>query len=353
VRTAIVYYSHHGNNETLASHLAGRIEGGMQRIVETKQRTGLTILLDVIFDRLPRIEPIDKPLDEYDHVILVAPVWAGRVAAPLRSFLQLHRQQLRDYSFITLCGYENPGQAAALSAELGRRVGRPPRALAQLCVSDRMPLERRRNLRIINSYRVEEAELAAYQTTIDDFLRTAVGPLPAVSSERMERLVLRSRDMNTDTLVIVADSARARLFRIVKSDAPRAPFLLHELESLVHPAARIKQSERYSGSFPAGAHSGKGGQGGHILDDHRGAHESGERRRFARAVCQSAARSLKEHMQHAVIAVSTHALHSLLSQELERELPKHTQIRSEIGEFSALTPSELLAELQRRGALSE
>jgi protein required for attachment to host cells len=158
--------------------------------------------------------------------------------------------------------------------------------------------------------------------------------------------------MNTDTLVLVADSARARLFRIVRSDAPRAPFKLHESDSLVHPEARIKESERHSGSFPSGGHSGKGGQGGHTLDDHRGAHESEERRRFAHAVSESVARSVKEHEQHAIIALSTHAMHSLLSRELEHQLPRDIPIRSEIGEFSELTPSELLEELERRGALS-
>jgi hypothetical protein len=185
----IVYYSHHGNNETLAKHLAAGIECGLQRIVEVRTRTALTILFDVFFDRLPRIQPIDKALGEYDHVILVGPVWAGRIAAPLRSFLQRYRQQLRDYSFITLCGYENAGQAAALSAELARRVGRPPRALAELRVSDLVPAAQRRNLRIINSYRVEDAELAAYQTSIDEFSSAAVGAPRSVSSGHMERPV--------------------------------------------------------------------------------------------------------------------------------------------------------------------
>jgi protein required for attachment to host cells len=155
--------------------------------------------------------------------------------------------------------------------------------------------------------------------------------------------------MNTDTLIIVADSARARLFRIVKSDAPRAPFALQEAASLVNPEARVKEGERQSGASPVAAHSGKGG--GHAFEDHREAHETEERRRFARSVSHSAALSVKEHKQTTVVALSTHALHSLLSRELERELPKDIRIRTEIGEFSELTPSELLEELQHRGAL--
>jgi hypothetical protein len=52
-----------------------------------------------------------------------------------------------------------------------------------------------------------------------------------------------------------------------------------------------------------------------------------------------------------VITVSTHALHSLLVRELERELPKEVSVRSEVGELSERSPSELLEELARRGAL--
>lgn len=158
--------------------------------------------------------------------------------------------------------------------------------------------------------------------------------------------------MNVNTLVVVADSARARLFRIATTTAPRAPFVLRETESLVHPEARIKEGDRHTGSVSV-AHSGKGGQGGHSLNDHRGAHEAEERRRFAKAVCHSVARSVMGHDHPAVLVLATHALHSLLHGELGRELPKDVRVRSEVGEFSELTPSELLDELERRGLLQE
>jgi protein required for attachment to host cells len=154
--------------------------------------------------------------------------------------------------------------------------------------------------------------------------------------------------MNVNTLIVVADSARARLFRIATTTAPRAPFVLRESESLVHPEARIKEGERHAGSAPA-AHSGKGG---HSLDD-RGAHEAEERRRFAKAVGHSVARSVMEHDHPAVSVLATHALHALLDGELARELPKGVRVRSELGEFSELSPSELFEELERRGMLQE
>lgn len=168
--TLVVYYSHHGNNATLANHLCNRLQCGSVAIVETKPRTNRGILFDVLFRHEPRIQRIEKALDDYDHVIVVGPVWAGRIAAPLKSFFRQYGSRLADYSFITLCGYERPKQRAWLGREMTRVVGRPPRAVCELRVSDLVAPEQRRNLRIINGYRVEESELACYETAIDEFL---------------------------------------------------------------------------------------------------------------------------------------------------------------------------------------
>jgi len=180
--TWVAYYSHHGNNATLARHLAGRLRCGLLPILELKRRTNLTILWDVLSQRLPRLQPIEPAFREQDRVILVAPVWAGKLAAPMRTFLRLYREQLHDYSFITLCGYERPEQRGWLTAELTRRVGRPPRAVGELRVSDLVPPEQRQSLRIINGYHVQEAELGHYQRAIDDFLRSSA--VQVAASER-------------------------------------------------------------------------------------------------------------------------------------------------------------------------
>lgn len=153
--------------------------------------------------------------------------------------------------------------------------------------------------------------------------------------------------MNFNALILVIDSARARLFRLEQTSSPRAPVALREVESLVHPEARVKEGERHPGSFPAGVRPGKGGSG-HALDDHRGAHEAEERRRFARQVAQKVAGTVREGSRNPLIVLATHAMHSLLAAELEREMPREVFVRSEIGEFSELSPSELLEELQQR-----
>ena len=74
------------------------------RINEIKKRTGFSIFLDIFFNRTPRIEDHEEKIKDYDHVILIAPVWAAKIATPLKSFLLKEKNNIRRYSFITVCG---------------------------------------------------------------------------------------------------------------------------------------------------------------------------------------------------------------------------------------------------------
>ena len=59
------------------------------RITEVKKRGGFSIFLDIFLNRTPRIEDHRLKINEYDHVILVAPIWASKIATPLKSFFAI------------------------------------------------------------------------------------------------------------------------------------------------------------------------------------------------------------------------------------------------------------------------
>ena len=40
----------------------------------------------------------------FDKIILVGPVWTGRLIAPLRTFLERYRKQINELYFLTCCG---------------------------------------------------------------------------------------------------------------------------------------------------------------------------------------------------------------------------------------------------------
>jgi protein required for attachment to host cells len=160
--------------------------------------------------------------------------------------------------------------------------------------------------------------------------------------------------MNTNTLVVIADAARARLFRIATSDHPRANVQLREAESLVNPEARVKEVDRHSGSYPAAAHTGQLGRPGqgHTLNDHREAHAKEAKRRFAKSIARAIVETAAQGSNNPVLVVATHALHASLMNELARELPNHIYVRSDVAELSEMPPSALLPELEKRGLLA-
>ncbi len=170
---SIVCYSNTGNNQILADHLAERLQCGIARINETRRRNWLRTVLDLAFGWSPSIEPLHTPLDAYRHVVLVGPVWASRLASPLRTFLAEHRQELGDYSFITLCGYARPEQKERLTEELTRRVGHAPRAVCELPVAELLPRRQRDDVRVVTPYRISDDDLAEYEDRIATFLAKA------------------------------------------------------------------------------------------------------------------------------------------------------------------------------------
>jgi hypothetical protein len=154
--------------------------------------------------------------------------------------------------------------------------------------------------------------------------------------------------MNMNSLIVVADAARARILRTVPCPSARTPIELVELDCLVRPDARLREGERYAGSFPAGVRSGKVGSA-HGLDDHRSAHDAEERRRFARQIAETTAQRVHDCAGNPVVVVTTHALHTPLLDELERKLPRWVYVRCELAEFTGLSPSQLLSALEMRG----
>jgi hypothetical protein len=170
---SIVCYSNTGNNLVLAEHLADLLQCGIAHITETRRRGWLRTMLDVALGRSPRIEPMPVDLRAYRHVVLIGPVWASRLASPLRTFLAQHRHELDEYSFITLCGYANPGQKESLTDELTRRVCHAPRAICELPVAQLLPRRQREQIRIVTPYRISDDDMADYDAPIAAFLQEA------------------------------------------------------------------------------------------------------------------------------------------------------------------------------------
>ncbi len=169
MKTLLVYYSHTNNNKVLAGELMKRLGCTVLRLEERKRRTGFTILLDLALNRLPVLKTYPDSMRDYELVILLAPVWAGKVAAPMKSFLEQEKFNIQKYSFITLCGGA-PGQDIKLKGELTKILHKEPFRLTELWVNDLLPEERRNTIKYTSGYRVIPPDLEFFKAKIKQFV---------------------------------------------------------------------------------------------------------------------------------------------------------------------------------------
>ena len=97
MKTIIVYYSLDGNTAAAAEALAKRIDADLceiqpvKPIISAGKPTFRTLMQgggQVTFGLCPKIKEFSLDLADYDRIILGTPVWAGRCAAPVTSFLK-------------------------------------------------------------------------------------------------------------------------------------------------------------------------------------------------------------------------------------------------------------------------
>ncbi|RDK06387.1 flavodoxin family protein [Cupriavidus lacunae] len=90
-QAAIVYYSRTGTVRQVAEAIAARSGWPLAEVADTKSRAGilgdLRCVIDNLFQRQVEYRYNGPALDRYEHVVVLAPVWMGRLAAPMRSFL--------------------------------------------------------------------------------------------------------------------------------------------------------------------------------------------------------------------------------------------------------------------------
>ena len=173
MKPLIVYYSHSGNNEKLALELKDRLGCDMYEVKEKKKRKSLSILVDSLMKRNSRLAPLDFDVRGYGPVILLTPVWAGKIAAPMRTFIKKEKDKLTDYSFITLCSGA-AGQREKITAELSALTPQKPAAVAELWINNLLPEEQRNKIKYATNFRVQKQHFQQFDGEIKFFIEMAL-----------------------------------------------------------------------------------------------------------------------------------------------------------------------------------
>lgn len=123
----VIFYSYTGTCRRVAELLCSQQSWPMGEIQETRPRRGAAgtwrCLLDSALRRQPPIGYSGPPPEDFDVVVLVAPIWMQRLAGPMRSFAEQFGAYLPRVAVVSVMGGTGAPDAIA---EISRFVKRAP-----------------------------------------------------------------------------------------------------------------------------------------------------------------------------------------------------------------------------------
>jgi hypothetical protein len=124
-KTLVITYSYTGTGRRLAKLLCAQQDWPAGDVLELRARAGawgtVRCILDSVLSRHPSVRYVGPPLKEFDSVVLIAPVWLGRLAGPMRSFVANYSDSLPDLAVISVMGSNDTPSTAAEVARLAQR----------------------------------------------------------------------------------------------------------------------------------------------------------------------------------------------------------------------------------------
>ena len=160
MKILIVNYSYTGNNDLLSERIQKELNADLFHIKELRKRTKFSTFLDVTFRRNPKIFPFDGSLENYDLIIFTAPLWFGTIAFPLRTFLIRHKSTIKNYAFISICGFKGNEK---FEADLKKYTGKEPLTLEELPITALLPEGQTE----APDYRVKHEEIEKFKSSIE------------------------------------------------------------------------------------------------------------------------------------------------------------------------------------------
>lgn len=132
-RIGILFYSRTGTGRATAQRLASISSWPAYEVRDAVPRAGLSgdwrCVADTLLRRCPDIRYEGPPLDSFDHVVIIAPVWLRSLAAPMRTFLTMQGRLIKAYSVI--CVMSGYGGFRAVD-DVATIVGTRPRSILLL-----------------------------------------------------------------------------------------------------------------------------------------------------------------------------------------------------------------------------
>jgi flavodoxin len=104
----VVYYSRSGNSKKVATEIARKLDSDLEEITTDVSYSGFfgyqRALVHVLFNHFPKIQKINRNLNDYDLIVIGCPIWGTFIAAPVRSFLFDYKDTLTNIAFFSTQG---------------------------------------------------------------------------------------------------------------------------------------------------------------------------------------------------------------------------------------------------------
>lgn len=100
----VVYYSRLGHARMLATALKNQLNGDIEEIVSEKDRGVPTIMWEQLFGLDDAQKPCAKNIQEYNPIIVVAPIYFMKLSAPARTFIENSIPKGKDVYVVTTSG---------------------------------------------------------------------------------------------------------------------------------------------------------------------------------------------------------------------------------------------------------
>ncbi len=108
MKTLIVYYSRTGTTRKVAELLREKLQGDVEELIDHKDRSGAVGWMMAGKDAMKKVKASIGDLKSdaagYDLVVVGTPVWAGTMAAAVRTFMESYRGKLPKVAFFTTQG---------------------------------------------------------------------------------------------------------------------------------------------------------------------------------------------------------------------------------------------------------
>ena len=150
--------------------------------------------------------------------------------------------------------------------------------------------------------------------------------------------------------IVVADNAKARFFTVGDSDAPRAPHVLVEGETLENPSLRVRGAS-VTGRPRTETNTNREAGPMHPIQAQRERHRLELTRRFAGNIADRAAELLAGAPEATLLLIAEPRLLSMICEAAHRSLDRDVQVKELARDFGGLSRTEIQRRLEAERAL--